>query len=205
MQNGEIRRQPRPRRTGGMDSRASHDTYRAARFPSPYAPPAPGLATQAPVVAPTTAPGAALAPSGAGAVVRAGTVVAPVPPGDGSGTVHHPRDTTAASPQTDTGLRYLPRNRSAMPCIVAGGLKVSIRAVAPMRCVPRPVRCDRSLHGPPRPGAGTRSGDRRDVSLSPVPASHSSPATNDKGLGASSPSGGISARIRRLCMAQPHP
>lgn len=191
LQSGEIRPQPRRPRQWAMDSRASHDTHRAARFTSLPAPPAPILVMPGPVVSPAAVEDAAamVSENGAGAVVRAGFVVAPVLLGDGPGTVRRPDDYGIGSPQTDTAVRYLPRCRAIAE-------RVSIRTRAPRGSASGPVRCDRSFHRPSRPAEGTRSGDRRDVSLSPVPASHNPRPKRDA---CDNPP----SRICRLCVAMP--
>lgn len=175
LQNGEIRRQPGPFRKLVMDSRASHDTYRAAGFMSLKAPPAPILVKADPVVPTATAPGnPARMPGGAGIVVRAGFVVAPVLLGDGPGIPFaSERDSIrcsvtdeAQSPQTETGMSYLAPGRGNH------GARVSIRMPGPGGPASGSVRGDRSFHRPFRSPEGTRSRDRRDVSLSPVPAPH---------------------------------
>jgi hypothetical protein len=191
LQSGEIRRQPAPPRTMAMDSRASHDTYRAAGIASLTAPPAPILATPVPCASRATVPGIpARMPDGVGAVVRAGSVVAPVLLDDGPGSVpimgtatrriiawpieYRPfirPSTTQVKPslQTDITVRYLARSRSTH------GERVSPRTVPLARRRSGMVRGDRSLHLPLGAPEGTRSGDRRDVSLSPVPAPQSAP------------------------------
>lgn len=192
LQSGEIPRQPAPPRPWPMDSRASHDTHRAARFTRYTAPPAPRLVVIGPLVSKATAQdAAAMASGGDGAVVRAGSVVAPVLPGGGPGTVHPRDDTDNGSPQTDTGVRYLPRCRALAE-------RVSRRNRMPPGCAAGQVRRDRSLPSPSWPGEGTRSRDRRDVSLSPVPAPHTALPARD--ACDTTPS-----RIRRLCVAQPRP
>jgi hypothetical protein len=192
LQSGEIPPQLARPRQWAMDSRASHDTHRAARSTRLTAPPAPILTEHGPVVPKATVQGvAAMASDGAGAVVRAGSVVAPVLLGDGPGTVHYPDSGGIESPQTDTGVRYLPRRQTL-------AARVSIRTRTLVGCASGPVRGDRSFHRPSRPEDGTRSGDRRDVSLSPVPASHIARPNRDACDNAPS-------RIRRLCVAQACP
>lgn len=200
LQSGEIPRQPVPPRQWAMDSRASHDTHRAARFTNHQAPPAPGLPKHGPVVSPATVKGAAaMASDGAGAVVRAGSVVAPDLLGDGPGTVHDPDRIQIRSPQTDTGVRYLPLSHTAAPAWGELGARVSTRTRSrAMRRASGPVRGDRSFQRPSRPEEGTRSGDRRDLSLSPVPASHIPRPNGDTRDNPAS-------RIRRVCVAQPRP
>ncbi len=199
LQSGEIRRQPEPPRKPVMDSRASHDTFRAAGFTSLTAPPAPILVKPAPAVSMATVPGhPARMPGGAGIVVRAGSVVAPVLLGDGPGTPFAMgRDCSVTgktqSPQTDTGVGYLPPSRSHRG---NDGARVFTRMPVASGAASGSVRGDCSLHRPFRPPEGTRSGDRRDVSLSPVPASH---------IARFAPCRHQPPRIRRSVVAKQHP
>lgn len=213
-QSGEIRAQPGPPRSVAMDSRASHDTYRAAGFASLPAPPAPILARSVPWVSAVTVQGtAAMVPDGAGAVVRAGSVVAPVLLDDGPGTspvtmpvfatvnggtikghlsIRSSATRVQASLQTDITVRYLQPSRTAhrRP---THGTRVSPRMPPPAR--PGMVRGDCSLHLPFGATEGTRSGDRRAVSLSPVPAPQFPAALRI------TPHSALPSRICRLCVA----
>ena len=199
VQNGEIRRQPGPPRKLVMDSRASHDTYRAAGFTSLPAPPAPILVKADPVVSMAAVPGTpARMPGGAGIVVRAGSVVAPALLGDGPGIPAPARQDfircsvtdVTRSPQTDTAVSYLPPSRGE------NGARVSIRMPGPSGTASGSFRGDCSLHRPFRPTEGARSRDRRDVSLSPVPAPHNARCA---------PCRHQLPRIRRGVVAKQHP
>lgn len=185
MQNGEIPQQPPLPRTRAMDSRASHETHRAAGFASLPAPPAPILAKCGPAASRVTVTGAAAkAPDGAGAVDRAGIVVAPVPLADGPGiagleinvskTVRRRNTLSTYGLQSDTGRCYSRSRQSGSPPYAQTAVRVSEPVRASSRRHPVSARGDRSRHQPFPAGAGTRSGDRRDVSLSPVPAAQTS-------------------------------
>lgn len=181
LQSDEIHPQLPPPTSCGMDSQACRDTYRPAVFADLSAPPAPfpatcGSAAFEATVRDPTAKGS----RGAGAVDRAGSVVAPVPFAGGPGTIrneitqnalHASDNFLIRSPQNDTSAWYLPHRQVAERPKRASGRKVSSRILRFSRSTSGPIRGDRSR----RPlwwAAGTRSGDRRDVSLSPVPASH---------------------------------
>lgn len=184
VQSGEIPAQPASPRKTAMDSRASHDTYRAACSASLQAPPAPILVDREPIVSTATVQGLpARRPDGAGIVVRAGSVVAPALLGDGPGTASgnagraisvKPQVFDGQSPRIETIARYLPhRRRTAVQWnALAGspGERNSTPVLAFFRHGRGMVRGDRSSRRPSRPKGGTRSGDRREVSLSPVPA-----------------------------------
>ncbi len=179
LQSGEIHPQPARHRNPAMDSRACRDTHRPTVFAKHPAPPASLPAPHGFAAFKATVRGsAAMEPLGAGAVGRAGSVVAPAPLVDGSGIVlsNAPNiqwlDISGIlSLQTDTSACYSRRNRPEKPDDEAFGprdsrwtRRINARASAS-------VRGDRSRHLL-RQATGTRSGDRRDVSLSPVPASH---------------------------------
>jgi hypothetical protein len=213
LQTGEIHPQPGAPRPVAMDSRASHDTHRAARFTSLTAPPAPILVTHGPVVSMATVQGAAaMASDGAGAVVRAGSVVAPVLLGDGPGTSHHGPNPKIGhssvigeiiSLKIVTGMLYWPRCQATGAGVSQNGTRISVPSGVLLQRLFGTVRGDRSLHRPPWSAKGARSGDRRAVSLSPVPASHIqrfAAAPDESCCRALLPS-----RIRRVPVAQRQP
>lgn len=180
LQSGEIHRQPAPPTSWFMDSRACRDTYRPAVFADLSAPLAPFTATHGPdAFKATVRDPAAKGSCGAGAVDRAGSVVAPVPFADGPGigkeiarnALHTSDNFLIWSPQNDTSAWYFAHRQLMRRLKRAFGQKVSFRTCRFSRGASGPVRGDRSRK-PLRWAAGTRSGDRRDVSLSPVPASH---------------------------------
>lgn len=215
MQNGEIPQQPRLPRSWAMDSRASHETLRAADFASLPAPPAPILAKYGPAASRVTVTGAAAkAPDGAGAVDRAGIVVAPVPLADGPGIAGPsppalpPRGVSSdrgsirlstSSPQSDTGALYSRNRDSGCPPIALTSARVSDPVGPPSRRLPVSVRGDRSRLQPFVAGAGTRSGDRRDVSLSPAPTAQTE---RPRPTGAATACDNRASRIRRDRVAQ---
>jgi hypothetical protein len=182
LQNGEIPPQPEPPRPMAMDS---HDAHRAAGPHNANAPPAPRVATSGSDVSKATdQDAAAMASCGAGAVERTGSVVAPALFADGPGLpfrlllsarVRRP----ICRPQTVMTACYPPRGRAVQwltpepfGAIPLGALGLCTMRVSPWtRLRLQDVRGDRSCHQPLWP-AGTRSGDKREVSLSPVPASH---------------------------------
>lgn len=181
LQSSEIQRQPRPPKSWVMDSRACRDTYRPAVFADLSAPPAPFPATcGSAAFKATVRDPSAKGSRGAGAIDRAGSVVAPVPFAGGPGTnrkeitqkaLHASDNFLIDSLQNDTSAWYLPRQQLIGRLKRAYSQKVSSRTRLFWRLMSGPVRGDRSRH-PLQWAAGTRSGDRRDVSLSPVPASH---------------------------------
>lgn len=182
LQSGEIHRQPPSPRPLAMDS---HDAHRAAGPSSSIAPPAPRAVmsgSDAPKA--TDQDAAAMASCGAGAVERTGSVVAPALFADGPGlscalplsTLQRlpisrpPACTPPRRPQSVMAPCYPPRGSKARS-LLQGGRDRAI-SVSPGRPPRLPdARGDRSRHQPSWP-AGTRSGDKREVSLSPVPASH---------------------------------
>jgi hypothetical protein len=186
LQNGEIPSQPATPRPMAMDS---HDAHRAAGPQNANAPPAPRVATSGsdvPKAADQDA--AAMASCGAGAVERTGSVVAPALFADGPGLpcsllLFARALRPICRPQTVMTACYLPRGRAvhhavqgltpepfgAIPLGALGRRAVRVSPWTRFRL--QDVRGDRSRHQPSWP-AGTRSGDKREVSLSPVPASH---------------------------------
>lgn len=176
----EIWPQPARSRQSAMNNRECHDMRRAAGFADLMAPPASPSAMSG-------RPGAwraavrrtaAMVWAGTGAVDRAGNEVAPALLGDGPGFASRPvasiDPSTYWRPGTDTNACYPAglRPRSTMTFGVAqSSLLRSARQPAQAS---RSHRGDCSRHRPMRPEAGTRSGYRRDVSLSPVPASQPS-------------------------------
>jgi hypothetical protein len=182
LQNGEIPSQPATPRPMAMDS---HDAHRAAGPHNSNAPPAPRVSTSgSDVPKATDQDAAAMASCGAGAVERTGSVVAPALFADGPGlscslrlSVQGGRPIcrlqtvmTACYPprgQTVEWLTARPFDQNPFGAAARRAIRVS-----PCRHLrPQDVRGDRSRHQPSWP-AGTRSGDKREVSLSPVPASH---------------------------------
>jgi hypothetical protein len=177
LQNGEIPPQPASPRSMAMDS---HDAHRAAGPNDAKAPPAPRVATSGSGMPKATdQDAAAMASCGAGAIERTGSVVAPALFADGPGLpCRLPLSARAPAPicrpQTVMAACYSPRCRAVrwLTPEPFGALGFRKTPVSPCRRVrPQDVRGDRSCHQPSWP-AGTRSGDKREVSLSPVPASH---------------------------------
>lgn len=160
----------------GMNSRVRFESFRDAGFANFTAPPALSLAQ---LVKPgtfkaTVRYAAAMASGGAGAVRRAGTEVAPALPGGGPGIVLVMSPQTARVPvgrqKSDTAPCY-PAHRRLTDAIAHGkGQRYFVRMRCAVMRASRIVRGDRSRFPTFGPAAGTRSGYRRDVSLSPVPA-----------------------------------
>lgn len=176
LQRGEIPRQTPPSRRLAMDSQASRDTHPVAVPATLTAPPASSVVEHGPdAFKATVRVFSAKNPYGAGTVVRAGSVVAPALLGDGPGTSSAGRSGRIADgPGIDTSACYPARVIFLAIRPATADARVSSRTAA-LRTLRRrgsgTVRGDRSRHRP-QGQAGTRSGDRRDVSLSPVPASH---------------------------------
>ncbi len=177
-------------RSLAMESRTRLESFRASGFAKHLAlglPPAFAKSVMPEAFQATIRDAAAMAPGGAGAVRRAGIEVAPALPGDGPGSHSGSGITVPFSPETarpdrgpvhrpesDTGACYPPRRTSARATPPGPDQRYS----APMPCetphAPEAARGDRSRIPALLPEAGTRSGNRRDVSLSPVPAPQSS-------------------------------
>ncbi|MGF7153804.1 hypothetical protein GGR40_001574 [Novosphingobium gossypii] len=178
LQSGEIRKQSAPATNRSMDDPACRDTHRPAMIADRPAPPALVAAPHgSPAFKATVRGSTAKAPRGVGAVDRVGPVVAPVPLADGSETFRyiHPgaifaryfrtaHEVPADSPETDMSGCYSPPRAVEQS---AAGDSLWTRPESGRRS--GSARGDRSRS--PFRIAGTRSGDRRDVSLSPVPAS----------------------------------
>jgi len=177
LQNGEIPPQPAAPRPMAMDS---HDAHRAAGPHNSNAPPAPRVSTSgSDVPKATDQDAAAMASCGAGAVERTGSVVAPALFADGPGLpclllLFARALRPICRPQTVMTACYPPRGRMMrwLTPDPLGAVRPRATSVSPCKGLrPQDVRGDRSRHLPLWP-AGTRSGDKREVSLSPVPASH---------------------------------
>jgi len=185
-QSSEIRRQPGPLTKSAMDSRACHDTHRAAGLEDMAAPPALHVAETGPAALKATVRGTtAKVPRGAGAVVRAGSVVAPALLAVGPGitcrrnivskNIRRSDYLWIQSPQIDIRAHYRAHHRPAATHGAGRDTGNSARVLPFVQRITGPVRGDCSRQLPFGPKAGTWSGDRREVSLSPVPAPHPKP------------------------------
>lgn len=146
---------------------------------------------------------AAKVSGGAGAVRQAGHEVAPALPDDGPGSLFETPiqvigpaigQSLARRPKSDTGPWYPPRRRLLPATRYGRAQRYSGRTQCPNPHASGPARGDRSRFSTSKSGAGTRSGYRRGVSLSPVPAPH---------IPAFSEADGCRSTIRHRCDRTP--